>query len=123
LRSQRAGWSNQEVVQGRRSITTDTALRLTVYFNMDSGVLDESSESLRSKLAKQNLLPNIRALKKGGYYTHETSGSHVQMKHPNRPGRVTIPYYKRLIYRKHIVKSIVRQAGVTNQEFFELPES
>jgi predicted RNA binding protein YcfA (HicA-like mRNA interferase family) len=39
-----------------------------------------------------NLKPEqvIRALKKGGFFIHETSGSHVQMKHPTKPGRVTI---------------------------------
>ncbi len=44
-----------------------------------------------------NLKPEevIRALKRGGFYVHETSGSHVQMKHPTKPGRVTIPYHKR----------------------------
>ncbi|MDX6384061.1 MAG: hypothetical protein QOK48_1634 [Blastocatellia bacterium] len=71
-----------------------------------------------------NLKPEqvIRALKKGGFYIHESSGSHVQMKHPIRPGRVTIPYHQRFDLPKHIVKSIVRQAGLTNKEFFGLLE-
>jgi predicted RNA binding protein YcfA (HicA-like mRNA interferase family) len=42
------------------------------------------------------------------------------MKHPTKPGRVTIPYHGRFDLPKHIVKSIVRQAGLTNQEFFDL---
>ena len=69
-----------------------------------------------------NLKPKevIRALEKGGFYIHETSGSHVQMKHREKPGRVTIPYHTRFDLPKHIVKSIVRQAGLTNQEFFDL---
>jgi predicted RNA binding protein YcfA (HicA-like mRNA interferase family) len=69
-----------------------------------------------------NLKPEevIRALKKGGFYIHKTSGSHVQMKHPIKSGRVTVPYHKRFDLPKHIVKSIVRQAGLTNEEFFEL---
>ena len=71
-----------------------------------------------------NLKPEqvIRALKNGGFYIHETTGSHVQMKHRTRPGRVTIPYHRRFDLPKHIVKSIVRQAGLTNQEFFDLLE-
>jgi predicted RNA binding protein YcfA (HicA-like mRNA interferase family) len=71
-----------------------------------------------------NLKPEevIRALKKGGFYIHETSGSHVQMKHAVKAGRVTIPYHKRFDLPKHIVKSIVRQAGLTNKEFFALLE-
>ena len=69
-----------------------------------------------------NLRPEqvVRAPKNGGFYVHETSGSHVQMKHPTNPVRVTIPYHQRFDLPKHIVKSIVRQAGLTNKEFFGL---
>jgi predicted RNA binding protein YcfA (HicA-like mRNA interferase family) len=45
------------------------------------------------------------------------------MKHATKPGRVTIPYHKRFDLPKHIVKSIVRQAGLTNREFFALLEN
>ena len=62
----------------------------------------------------------VRALKNAGFQIHEISGSHVQLKHPDRPGRITVPYHERFDLPKHIVKSIVRQAGFTNQEFFRL---
>jgi predicted RNA binding protein YcfA (HicA-like mRNA interferase family) len=62
----------------------------------------------------------IRALQKGGFVIHEQTGSHVQLKHPSRPGRVTVPNHERFDLPKHIVKSIVRQAGLRNAEFFEL---
>ena len=39
---------------------------------------------------------------------------------PGKPGRVTVPYHERFDLPKHIVKSIVRQAGLTNAEFFDL---
>lgn len=69
-----------------------------------------------------NLKPRevIRALQKGGFFIHEQIGSHVHLKHPAKPGRVTVPYHERFDLPKHIVKSIVRQAGLTNAEFFEL---
>lgn len=69
-----------------------------------------------------NLRPRevIRALNKGGFYIHEQSGSHVHLKHPTRPGRVTVPYHERFDLPKHIIKSIIRQAGLTNSEFFAL---
>jgi len=69
-----------------------------------------------------NLKPReiIRVLEKAGYYIHETGGSHVQLKHPSRPGRITVPYHERFDLPKHIVKSIIRQAGLTNKEFFDL---
>jgi predicted RNA binding protein YcfA (HicA-like mRNA interferase family) len=62
----------------------------------------------------------IRALQKGGFSIHEQSGSHVHLKHPGKPGRVTVPNHERFDLPKHIVKSIVRQAGLTNAEFFDL---
>jgi predicted RNA binding protein YcfA (HicA-like mRNA interferase family) len=69
-----------------------------------------------------NLRPRevIRALEKGGHYIHETTGSHVHLKHPSKPGRITVPYHERFDLPKHIVKSIIRQAGLTNKEFFDL---
>src|SRR5512142_1644158 len=72
-----------------------------------------------------NLKPRevIRALQKGGFFIHEQSGSHVHLKHPAKPGRVTVPYHERFDLPKHIIKSIVRQAGLTNAEFFELLDS
>ena len=69
-----------------------------------------------------NLRPRevIRALQKGGFFIHEQSGSHVHLKHPTKPGRVTVPNHERFDVPKHIVKSIIRQAGLTNTEFFQL---
>jgi predicted RNA binding protein YcfA (HicA-like mRNA interferase family) len=69
-----------------------------------------------------NLKPRevVRALERAGFFTHETSGSHVHLKHPARAGRITIPFHERFDLPKHIVKSIVRQAGLTNEEFFRL---
>jgi predicted RNA binding protein YcfA (HicA-like mRNA interferase family) len=72
------------------------------------------------KLANIKPRELVRALQKAGFKIHETSGSHVHLKHPIRPGRVTVPYHERFDLPKHIVKSIIRQAGFTNQEFFEL---
>ena len=62
----------------------------------------------------------IRALEKAGFYVHETHGSHVQLKHPTKPGRITVPHHARFDVPKHIVRSIIRQAGLTNAEFSEL---
>ena len=64
----------------------------------------------------------IRALEKAGFSVHEVSGSHVQLKHAQRPGRITVPYHERFDLPKHIIKSIIRQAGLSNKEFFDLLE-
>lgn len=69
-----------------------------------------------------NLKPRevVRALQRAGWTIHETGGSHVQLKHPDKPGRLTVPSHERFDLPKHIVKSIIRQAGLTNQQFFDL---
>ncbi len=56
----------------------------------------------------------VRALQKGGFYVHEQAGSHVQLKHPSKPGRVTVPNHQGFDVPKQIVRSIIRQAGLTN---------
>ena len=37
----------------------------------------------------------IRRLKKDGWYEVSQAGSHRQLKHPTKKGRVTVPYPKR----------------------------
>lgn len=62
----------------------------------------------------------VRALKRAGFHIHQQAGSHIQLKHPNKPGRITVPYHERFDLPKHVVKSIIRQAGLTNQQFLDL---
>lgn len=57
---------------------------------------------------------NSRKLKKlleaGGWYEVTTRGSHVQFKHDNKSGRVTLPHPKKDL-KEGTVKSIYKQAG------------
>ena len=48
-----------DIVQGKRAITPDTALRLAVYFNMTAEFWINLQSHYDLKLAKQNLLPKI----------------------------------------------------------------
>ena len=48
-----------EIVQGKRAITPDTALRLAVYFNMTPEFWLNLQSHYDLKLAKRNLLPKI----------------------------------------------------------------
>jgi antitoxin HigA-1 len=48
-----------DIVQGKRAITPDTALRLAVYFNMTAEFWMNLQSHYDLKLAKQNLLPKI----------------------------------------------------------------
>jgi predicted RNA binding protein YcfA (HicA-like mRNA interferase family) len=59
----------------------------------------------------------IRALKKAGFHIHRQSGSHAQLKNIAKPGlRITIPRHSRDLPFP-IVYSIIRQAGLTVDEF------
>ncbi len=52
----------------------------------------------------------IRKLEAGGWVVVAQRGSHVQFKHPEKPGRVTVPHPKRDL-PAGTVGSIYRQAG------------
>lgn len=53
----------------------------------------------------------ITLLQAAGWREVARKGSHVQLKHPERPGRVTVPHPKRDI-PTGTLKSIERQAGL-----------
>lgn len=54
----------------------------------------------------------IAALKREGWVRVAQKGSHVQFKHPTKPGRVTVPHPRKTI-PKGTLKSIEKQAGIT----------
>jgi predicted RNA binding protein YcfA (HicA-like mRNA interferase family) len=53
----------------------------------------------------------LSALKADGWVQVAQKGSHVQFKHPTKPGRVTVPYSKRDM-PKGTLRSIEKQAGI-----------
>ena len=53
----------------------------------------------------------LKQLKDDGWEIVRTKGSHHQLAHPTKPGRVTVPHPKRDIPRG-TVKSIERQSGI-----------
>jgi predicted RNA binding protein YcfA (HicA-like mRNA interferase family) len=53
----------------------------------------------------------IAALKAGGWREVAQKGSHVQFKHPAKPGRVTVPHPRKDI-AIGTLRSIERQAGI-----------
>jgi predicted RNA binding protein YcfA (HicA-like mRNA interferase family) len=53
----------------------------------------------------------IRILEANGWSEVTRKGSHVQFKHPTRPGRVTVPHPNRDI-KIGTLRSIERQSGI-----------
>jgi predicted RNA binding protein YcfA (HicA-like mRNA interferase family) len=59
----------------------------------------------------------LRALKRAGFFVDRTKGSHYPLKHPDNPAlRVIVPYHTKDLKRKTL-NSIIRQAGLTPDEF------
>ncbi|WP_041668984.1 type II toxin-antitoxin system HicA family toxin [Acetobacterium woodii] len=53
----------------------------------------------------------LKILKKDGWFEIETNGSHVQLKHPTKTGKVTVPKHSGDIPIKTF-NSILKQAGL-----------
>jgi predicted RNA binding protein YcfA (HicA-like mRNA interferase family) len=53
----------------------------------------------------------LKLLHKDGWFTYEQNGSHIQLKHLSKNGRVTVPNHKGDL-KKGTVHSIFRQAGL-----------
>ena len=60
------------------------------------------------------------ALQRGGWILAYTKGSHAQFRHPDRPGKVTIPIHGTTILLPKTLKSILAQAEITEDELREL---
>jgi len=59
----------------------------------------------------------LRALRSLGWVVVTQHGSHVQLKHPDRPGRVTIPIHAGETIGPRLLGSILTQAGLSVDEF------
>lgn len=57
----------------------------------------------------------VKILKKDGWYQVGQSGSHVQFKHPSKPGRVTVPKHGGRTIAPGTEKSIYEQAGINKK--------
>ncbi len=55
-----------------------------------------------------------------GWYVARQTGSHANLKHPNRPGRVTIPVHAGEILEPKTLASILDQAGIELDDFVKV---
>ena len=62
----------------------------------------------------------IRALKRARFYEFHQSGSHIRLRHLDHPHlRVTIPFHRKDMTPKTL-QSIIKQAGMTVEQFLKL---
>ncbi len=72
------------------------------------------------KLPRIPSLLVIRALKRDHFYEYHSSGSHIQLRHIEKSHlRVTIPFHRKDLNPKTL-KSIIKQADLTVEEFLDL---
>lgn len=63
----------------------------------------------------------IRALERGGFVVVRTSGSHHRLVHRTDASRATtVPMHKGRDLPKPFVRSIIKQAGLSLEEFLDL---
>ncbi len=58
----------------------------------------------------------LEILKKDGWYEIAQRGSHVQLKHPEKKGKVTVPVHSGKTLPIGTIKSILKQAGIEDVE-------
>ena len=58
----------------------------------------------------------LAALRRLGWVVVTQKGSHIQLKHPDRAGRVTVPVHAGETIGPALLRSILAQAGISADE-------
>jgi predicted RNA binding protein YcfA (HicA-like mRNA interferase family) len=61
----------------------------------------------------------MQALQRDGWYVSRTTGHHI-LRHPSKPGRVTLSNHPSETLKKRTLKSILTQAGLSASQFRSL---
>ena len=62
----------------------------------------------------------LRAMRRDGWVETHQEGSHIQLRHPTKPGRVTIAYHRGDILNPKTLARALLQAGLTVDELRDL---
>lgn len=75
---------------------------------------------MNDKLPQITVRQMIRALERDGWYPKRSTGSHQHFAHRGKPGLVTVPLHSGRDLRRSVVRSILAQAALTEDELKEL---
>lgn len=67
-----------------------------------------------------NAVEMLKALGRDGWQAIRQSGSHITLKHPTKPGRVTVPKHATMILKPKTLEAILKQAGLTADDLRKL---
>lgn len=62
----------------------------------------------------------VAAFAKVGYEVHRIKGSHHILKHPTKPRRLSVPVHKSKTVPPPLLRSLIRAAELTVDEFCQL---
>ena len=54
----------------------------------------------------------LKLLHKDGWYDYDQDGSHLQLKHPSKLGKITVPLHSGKDIAPGTLHSILKQAGI-----------
>lgn len=72
------------------------------------------------KLPRVTAKQMLRALRRDGWEVQSSVGSHLQIVHPSKPGKVTVPMHAGDVIGPKLVKNILSQAQLTVDELRRL---
>jgi predicted RNA binding protein YcfA (HicA-like mRNA interferase family) len=82
--------------------------------------MSAGSWRLSPKLPRVTAPELLRALHRDGWEDARQEGSHIQLRHPTKPGRVTIAHHRRDVLNPRTLSVILEQAGLTVEALREL---
>ena len=75
---------------------------------------------MNGKLPRVNCDQLVRALRRAGFEERRQRGSHLHLRRQSDGKRVTVPVHKGRIVPIGTLQAILRDAGISNEEFREL---
>lgn len=75
---------------------------------------------MNPKLPQLSSRQVLAVLKRDGWYEHHQRGSHLALRHTEKPGQVTIPVHTAKDVHPTTLKFILRQANLTEDDFLKL---
>jgi len=62
----------------------------------------------------------LRALHRAGWYDSRQVGSHLTLRHPDRPGKIVVPVHAGAILKPGLLQGILDDAGMTVDELRDI---
>ena len=72
---------------------------------------------MSSRLPRVTSEQTLRALRRDGWFIARQVGSHAIMRHPSKPGRLVVARHARAIMKPGMLSGILKDAGLTVEEF------